>query len=505
MDSSLLATVDLGSNSFRLLIAKPSVDGALYHVDQIKETVRLAGGLDENNYLNKESQLLALEVLSRFSERLIGFKHSQVRVVATSTLRVAKNANDFIVIANKTLGFNIEVISGNEEARLIYIGAMHSLAYEDNKRLVIDIGGGSTEFVIGMGYEPQIMESVTMGCVSFSNRYFSDGQLSEDNFANAIFTARGKIQVMKHLFVKHTWSSVIGTSGTAKALYELCLYNGFSENITKDGLYRLKKVMIKNKTTQNLNLSGLKDDRKGVLPGGLSIMIAVMEELDIEHVTIADGSLREGVMYDLLGRGTNFDLRGTTVNSLKKRYLLDDKQSNRVSDTALYFCKELIGINDLEQNSLKLLQWACELYEIGLSISHNDYHKHGAYILANADLAGFSKPEQSVLADLVRSHRGGLVKACQSISVNRKIKQNFFLMIMSFRFSVILTRNRKNLPTNAIISIKPVAKSSIELVVDDKWLCQNPLTLYSLNEEILQWKKIDFKIKPVDVQANAKI
>lgn len=495
MSSDLLATVDLGSNSFRLLIARVGEDGALYPIDQIKETVRLAGGLDSNNCLTKESQLLALEVLSRFSERLVEFDKNQVRVVGTSTLRVAKNAPDFIAIANKTLGFNIEIISGNEEARLIYIGAMHSLAYSEDKRLVVDIGGGSTEFVIGSGYDPQIMESVTMGCVSFSNRYFAHGELSEENFANAVFAARGKIQAMEHLFAKHDWSAAIGTSGSAKALYELCIENSFAEHITLDGLLKLKKLLIKHKSVKNLSLPGLKEDRRPVIPGGLSIMIAIMEELHVENMTIADGSLREGVMYDLLGRKSNQDLRLITVASLKKRYAIDEAQSKYVATAAIYLCKELVGENQFEANYLKLLQWAAQLYEIGLSISHNDYHRHGAYILANADMAGFSKPEQSILADLVRSHRGGLVKACESLSVTRKIKMRFFIMMMSLRFAVILTRNRKQLKESAILSFKMISKSGFELVVDDKWLHQNPLTLHSLNEEIDQWKKVGFKIK----------
>lgn len=495
MSNDLLATVDLGSNSFRLLIAKIGEDGALYPVDQIKETVRLAGGLDINNNLTKESQLFALEVLSRFSERLVGFQKSQVRVVGTSALRVARNANDFIAIANKTLGFKIEIISGNEEARLIYIGAMHSLAHTTDKRLVVDIGGGSTEFIIGSGYIPELMESVTMGCVSYSNRYFPSGELNESNFDNAIYAARGKIQTMEHLFAKHGWSAAIGTSGTAKSLYELCIENGYADHITLDGLYKLKKLMVKHKTSKNLTLPGLKEDRRLVIPGGLSIMIGIMEELNVHDMTIADGSLREGVMYDLLGRKTDKDLRISTVNSLKKRYSIDEKQAARVANTALYLCKELIGSNKFEPNYLKLLQWAGELYEIGLSISHNDYHRHGAYILANADMAGFSKPEQSILADLVRAHRGSLAKACDSLGTTRKIKMRFFLMMMSFRFSVILNRNRKPLPYNAITSIKIISKSGFELVVDGSWLHQNPLTLYSLNEEIDQWKRMNFRIK----------
>ncbi|MCE3268604.1 MAG: exopolyphosphatase, partial [Burkholderiales bacterium] len=252
----LLATVDLGSNSFRLLIAQIREDGSLHPIDQIKEIVRLTGGLDENEKLSPEKQAAALAVLARFSERLAGFEKNQVRVVGTSALRVAKNAEDFIVIANKTLGFDIEVISGTEEARLIYIGAMHSMSFTMDKRLVIDIGGGSTEFVTGVGYEPEIMESVTMGCVSFSNRYFTGGELNESNFANAIFAARSRVQAMGYLFASHDWSTVVGTSGTARALYDLCIENGFSDQISLDGLYKLRKLLIRHKNINNLPIVG---------------------------------------------------------------------------------------------------------------------------------------------------------------------------------------------------------------------------------------------------------
>lgn len=493
LNNNLFATVDLGSNSFRLLIAKVLEDNTLHPIDQIKETVRLTGGLDQNGNLSREVQQNALEVLARFGERLVGFSKKQVRVVGTSALRVARNSADFIVIANKKLGFPIEVISGTEEARLIYIGAMHSLSYTEQKRLVIDIGGGSTEFIIGSGYNPTVMESVTMGCVSFSNNYFPNGILNAANFDSAIFAARGRIQAMEHLFASHDWAEAIGTSGTARALYDLCLENGFAEQITLDALHRLKKLLIKNKSIKNLNNIGIKEDRRPVIAGGLAIMIGVMEELNVHSMTIADGSLREGVMYDLLGRKTDHDLRISTVARLKKRSNLDIAQGERVSRVTMQIYEQLVKKRDKEQS--KLLQWATQLYEIGLVIAHNDYHKHGAYILANADLAGFSKPEQTFLSDLVRSHRGTLVKAINSLKNKRKLKTKLLHMILAFRLAVIFSRNRKDIDGDNIIEIKTSGKFGFELVIDGNWLKQNPLTLYSLNEEIGQWLPLDFNIK----------
>lgn len=493
MNNELFATIDLGSNSFRLLIAKVREDKILAPVDQIKETVRLAAGLDEENRLSDEAIDRGLGVLSRFAERIVGFKKSRVRAVATSTLRVAVNANKFIEAANKILGFNVEVISGLEEARLIYIGATHSLAYSLSKRLIIDIGGGSTEFILGKGYDPEIMESMTIGCVSYNQRYFHDGNLTKANFDNAIFSARSRIQVMEHMLEKRNWESVVGTSGTAKTFYDLCMENNLAEQITLPALYKLKDLLIECKNIDNCTLNGLKDDRKPVVAGGLAIMIAIMEELRIESMTIADGALREGVMYDLLGRRTNHDLRVATVENLKKRYEIDEEQSKRVSQVALSLYNNIIKVTSKDAGIIKLLSWATELHEIGLSISHNDYHKHGAYILANADLAGFSRPEQKILADLVRAHRGNLLKIMDIL--NSKAEQyKFLLMILVFRLSVILNRNRKSTIDVASFELVNTCDHDFRLRLNEQVIEQNPLTLYSLEEEIIYWAKFNINI-----------
>lgn len=496
MTENLLATVDLGSNSFRLLIGKVHEDGTIFPIDQIKETVRLASGLNAQDNLTKESQLFALEVLSRFSERLSNFKKSQVRVVATSTLRVANNASEFISVANKALGFPIEVISGKEEARLVYIGAMHSLAYTKDKRLVIDIGGGSTEFIIGSGYEPEIMESVTMGCVSYTGRYFTDGALTEENFNNAILAARSKIQAMEHLFSKQEWTLAVGTSGTAKTLYDMCVENGLSGEITLSGMQQLKKMLIKSKTIKNIKITGIKDDRKPVIPGGLSIMIAIFEELGIDNMTISDGALREGVMYDLIGRKSNADLREVTVSDLKKRFKLDLAQGFRVSKFAISLQNKVADPDKSNKERMKLLTWACELYEVGLSISHNDYHKHGAYILQNSDLAGFSKPEQTIIAELVKAHRGSVDKVYDKIRkmFGDKVKVRLVFGVISFRLAVIFNRSRKDLIFDDIIKVDNINKSGYDLIVNNEWLLNNPLTLFSLNEELAQWSRFGYKI-----------
>lgn len=496
MTDKLLATVDLGSNSFRLLIGKVYDDGTVYPIDQIKETVRLASGLNANENLTKESQLIALEALSRFGERLNNFKKSQVRVVATSTLRVAKNASEFISVANKALGFPIEVISGHEEARLVYIGAMHSLSYTSENRLVVDIGGGSTEFIIGQGYDPKVMESVTMGCVSFTGRYFANGELTEANFENAVLAARSKIQAMEHMFAEQKWSLAIGTSGTAKTLYDMCVENGLSNEITYDGMQQLKKLLVKSKNIKNIKIAGIKEDRKAVIAGGISIMLAIFEELNIDSMTISDGALREGVMYDLIGRKTSDDLREVTINDIKKRFKLDTKQGDRVAKFALELQRKLVPTDKINEERLKLLTWACEVYEVGLSISHSDYHKHGSYILQFSDLAGFSKPEQTIIADLVRAHRGSVIKVYDKLvkMFGSKLKARTVFAVISFRLSVIFNRSRKDTDLHKVVDVDNIGKSGYDLMVDNEWLINNPLTLFSLNEELAQWERVGYKI-----------
>lgn len=495
--SKMLATIDLGSNSFHLLIAKILADGTIYPIDQIKESVRLADGLDEQGNLTAEKQFYAIEVLSRFKETLGNIDKNQIRAVGTSTLRVAKNTSKFLTLANKALGVPIEVISGAEEARLTYIGGMHSLAYSDKKRLVIDIGGGSTEFVIGSGYDPMVMESLTMGCVSFSKAFFGDGQLSEENFQRAILTARSRVQTMEHTLKGESWSQAVGTSGTAKAIYTLCLENGLGTEITLVGMDELRRRMIKCKTIKNLKLEGLKEDRKAVIAGGLSIMIAAFYELGISSMIISGGALREGVMYDyLIGRDNNHDLRDTTVQNLRKRYLMDITQGNRVADLALYLFNKLDYNKYVSSEQVKLLRWAGELYEIGLLISHNDHHKHGAYILENSDFAGFSRPTQSVLANLVRAHRGGVSKLMARIDKIYQGKQriSFIYALIALRISVICNRARIDCDFKEVLKVKKVTEQGFELHVNKSWYYDNPLASFSLEEEVHAWKNFDMNI-----------
>ena len=336
--AELVAAVDLGSNSFRMLVAQAvnTTSGTqLRPIDTLRETVRLAAGLTENKLLGNDAYQRGLVAIRRFGERIRGFDPSNVRAVATNTLRVAKNAPQFVEDAQAALGFPIEVIAGVEEARLIYIGAAHEVQAVQGNRLVIDIGGGSTEFIIGKGYEPKFMESLYIGCVSHSLRFFPKGNIDAHAFKEAELAARREIQVISGAYLKSGWKQVIGSSGTARALADLIATNNFNRHddgltmgrvngtsglITREGLKNLKKHLLKYEHVNQVELEGLKDDRRAVWPGGLSIMLAAFDELGIEEMEVTDAALRSGVLYDLLGRSQHHDMRYVTVEQFMQRY-----------------------------------------------------------------------------------------------------------------------------------------------------------------------------------------
>src|SRR5688500_3112278 len=332
---STLAAVDLGSNSFHLQVARVVAD-QLYPLDALREPIRLGAGLTRDKRLDEGSQERALECLKRFGERLRGFDPHAVRAVGTNTLRVAKNAPAFLKHAQTALGFPIEVVAGREEARLIYLGVSHSMPASKDKRLVVDIGGGSTEFIIGRGFKPLKLESIYMGCVSYSLKYFPDGRITKAAMKQAELAARIELQTIIAEFAKGKWQHAVGSSGSARALAEILHMNGYAEGgITAEGLDRLRSAMIKAGDLGRLGLEGLRTDRIPVLPGGLAIMSAALSELGIESMTVAAGSMRQGILYDMLGRFQHNDMRDVTVSQFMQRYHVDSKQARRVANLAL--------------------------------------------------------------------------------------------------------------------------------------------------------------------------
>ena len=481
MGYELIAAVDLGSNSFRLQVGR-IVANQIYPLDGLKESVRLAAGLTPDKRLDPASQQRGVEALSRFGERLRDFDRGAVRAVATNTLRVAKNAEQFLEKAEAALGFPIEVIAGREEARLIYLGVAHTLPNPQTRQLVFDIGGGSTEFIIGQNINPLQLESLYMGCVSFSLRFFPEGRVDKRAFKEAELAARRELQTIVHAFREAGWDETIGSSGTAKAILDLLELNGFSDHgITRDGLEKLRNELLHAGEASRMRLQGLRADRMPVLPGGLAIMSAIFKEFGLERVDFSEGALRLGVLYDQLGRYHHEDLREATVTRFMQRYEVDHRQAARVAQTALGLLNQLVPASREEDDAdAQFLVWAARLHEVGISVAHSSYHKHSSYIIANADMPGFSRRDQARLSRLVLAHRGKLERA-QPL----RGEAPEWTLIFCLRTAVLLHRSRDDQP------LPPLSvgftRSGFQLKAGAGGLDARPLTAAALEDEAQQW------------------
>jgi len=485
---SEIAAVDLGSNSFRLQLARVVDDHLIFH-DSLREVVRLGAGLSDDKTLSDEALNRAIECLNRFGERLRGLPPQAVRAVATNTFRVAKNAPQLLKAAQEALGFPIEIIAGREEARMIFVGVSHSLTKAEHKRLVIDIGGGSTEFIIGEGLEPVEMESLYMGCVSYSLKYFADGKITEEAFERAQIAAATEIQTIAKNFKPKHWQEAIGSSGTARTLGEVLRLNGLTDGaVTLEGLYQLRQLLIGAKEVKKIQLQGLSVDRSSVISGGLAIMIAAFEGLSIEKLTVANSALREGVLYELLGRMQHDDTRDATVNSFMRRYHVDRDQVKRVQSLSILLLSQVEHkLSGDVAVAKQYLGWAAKLHEIGVSIAHGGYHKHSAYIIENADMPGFSKMEQESLGFLVRAQRRSLAKLqMPALSEDRTV------LVMIFRLAVLFHRNRLHItPPELNLAWH---KAGFGLDVEPGWLAKNPLTDAELASEVVYWKDLNITL-----------
>jgi exopolyphosphatase/guanosine-5'-triphosphate,3'-diphosphate pyrophosphatase len=489
MEYNTLGAVDLGSNSFHLAIARV-VDDQVYPLDSMKETVRLGSGLTADKHLDSLAQDRAIAALKRFSERLAGMPREAVRVVGTNALRVAKNAKPFLRQAETTLGFPIEVISGREEARLIYLGVVHSLPLSHHNRLVVDIGGGSTECIIGNKLKPKAMESLYMGCVSYTTRYFPEGRIEKKAFKQAQFAAREQVQAIATRFEKTGWKEAIGSSGTARSIAEVLVKNGqAARGITAAGLEWLKDQLIAAGEFRKLSLEGLREDRIPVVAGGVAIMSAVFDELGLDEMTVAEGALRDGVLWDLLGRVHHRDIREVTVEQFVHRYHVDIVQSQRVGALARELLKELDDKTGELMPLADYLAWASKLHEIGISIAQGAYHKHSAYILANADMPGFSRQEQGWLSNLVLAQRGKLSKMRAAFDDDPRLAALAFCL----RLAVIFYRSRRTLK---LPKMKAARKAKgFRLEVDSAWLNDNSLVALALDAEREQWSSVGLSLE----------
>lgn len=485
MEYTTLAAVDLGSNSFHLAVGRV-VDDQIYPLDAIKEAVRLGAGLGPDRRLDAQTQERALAVLKRFSERIAGMPAESVRVVGTNALRVAKNSRDFLKAAEKALGFPIEVISGREEARLIYSGVVHSLPLTDRNRLVVDIGGGSTEFIIGVKLKPKVMESLYMGCVSYTGRFFPDGRIDKKSMKAAELAAREQVQTIVARFEKTGWREAVGSSGSARSLSEAMVASGMAERgITAEGLEWLREQALAAGDVRKLSLPGLREERLPVFAGGLAIMSAVFTELSLKRMTLAEGALRQGVLWDLLGRVHHRDIREVTVDQFVRRYHVDQVQSQRVARLARELHRQLEPVRDEKVSGAEaFLEWAARLHEIGISISQGAYHKHTAYILANADMPGFSRQEQGWLSNLVLAQRGRLLKMRGVFEDDPSLAT----LAVCLRLAVILYRSRRTLKLPALRLA--YRGKGYRLEVDGGWLAANTLVAIALEAERGEWDSV---------------
>lgn len=477
---SELVAVDVGSNSFHMIIAR-LVNGHFNVIDRMRERVLLAAGLDANKHLTEEAQRRGLACLGRFGQRLRSIPQARVRAVGTNTLRKARNAREFLARASVALGHPIEVISGREEARIVYLGVAHDLSDDQGRRLVIDIGGGSTEVILGERFEARRTESLHMGCVSHTLRFFGDGRLRREAFRDAITEAQVELEPIQSDLRKSGWVSAVGSSGTITAIDGILRTNGWGDGITYPGLRLLRDKMIEQGRIDRLLIPELSEERASVLPGGLAILMGAFKSLRIERMTAASGALREGLLYDTLGRIQHEDVRDRTIERLTERYGIDREQALRVQETARACLQQVASAWGLHNPELgMMLDWAARLHEIGLAVSYSGFHSHGAYLLTHGDMPGFSRDQQAYLAALVAAHRRrpkpDRIEALRATGGDVALRLAALL-----RLATTLNRARDPglLPAFMLTAAGPV----LELRLPPGWLDEHPMTAADLRQQ----------------------
>lgn len=489
----VIAAVDLGSNSFHMVVARLS-HGQLVILDRLREPIRLAAGLDEHGRLDRDASERALACLERFGQRLRDMKAESVRVVGTNTLRKAKRRGAFLDRARAALGHPIEIVSGIEEARLVYMGVLNTMPSEAGRRLVVDIGGGSTELIVGEGKVTKQLESLQLGCVALTTRHFDDGALTEKRFKRARLAARVELEPVSAAFRQLGWDSAIGTSGTFRCISDVIKAQiGSDATITLENVERVIDLAMQAGHCDALKWPEVSADRRAVFPGGVSILAEVLGALEIKSMRASDGALREGILYDLVGRFTNEDARVRSVRAMSARFHVDAAQADRVEATALAFLRQVREIWRLDDSECEeVLAWAARLHEIGLDVSHSRYHKHGGYLLEHADMPGFPQEEQRILAALVRSHRRRLeLDELEELPAPWHIKAEFLIVLL--RLAVLLHRSRTS---TAEPAIKLQAKGrALTLEFPRGWLNDHPLTQTDLEQECAYLAEAGFRLR----------
>jgi exopolyphosphatase / guanosine-5'-triphosphate,3'-diphosphate pyrophosphatase len=488
----VLAAVDLGSNSFHMVVARYS-HGQLVILDRLREMVRLAAGLDDSGRLDDAATERALRCLERFGQRLRAMRADSVRVVGTNALRHARRKRWFLERARAALGHPIEIISGLEEARLIYSGVAHTSPMSPDKRLVMDIGGGSTEVVIGEGFSPLLLESLSVGCVGMTTICFDDGRISQKRFDRARTAVRLELEPIQEAYRKMGWLQAFGSSGTVRVIGDtLRSLNPESPRITLENLSNLAERVIAAGHVDDLDLPGVDAERAPVFPAGLAILLEIVENFAIDRVRIAEGAMREGLLYDLMGRYTDEDARIISVRAMEKRYHVDSSQADRVESTAVGLLEQVESEWGLEDSFAELvLRWAARLHEVGLDIAHSKYHRHSAYLLQHADMPGFPREEQLLLAAMVGGHRRQLSTEPLEDVLPPWDRQAEYLIVL-LRLAVLLHRGRSPQP---LPEVKLTAKGrTLQLELPQRWMKEHPLTLEDLELERAYLKDAGFRL-----------
>ena len=488
----VLAAVDLGSNSFHMVVARYS-HGQLVILDRLREMVRLAGGLTNSGRLDDAATDRALRCLERFGQRIRAMHADSVRVVGTSALRLARRKRWFLERARAALGHPIEIISGLEEARLIYAGVVHTSPSSPDKRLVIDIGGGSTEVVIGEGFNPLLLESLSVGSVGLSSSYFEDGKISEKRFERARTEVRLELEPIQEAYKKLGWLQAFGSSGTVRVIADVVRrLNPGAPHLTPDNLRSLADRVIAAGHIDDLDLVDVDAERAPVFPSGLAILLEIVESLRVDRVRVAEGAMREGLLYDLMGRFTNEDARVRSVRAMEKRYHVDAPQADRIEATAAALLEQVESDWGLEDPLAEsILRWSARLHESGLDIAHSKYHRHSAYLLQHADMPGFPREEQLLLSALVGGHRRQL-----SLEPLEDLlppwDRHAELLTVLLRLSVLLHRGRSPQPLPEVIL--RVKGRSMTLELPQRWMKEHPLTLEDLEQERIYLKEAGFRL-----------
>ncbi|MEL1264974.1 exopolyphosphatase [Pseudoxanthomonas putridarboris] len=493
-DGDQLAAIDLGSNSFHMIVARYTL-GQLRVVDRLRETVRMADGLDGKGGLSGAARQRALDCLARFGQRIRDVPAVRVRALATNTVRQLKDPQAFLVPAEAALDKPIEVVSGREEARLIYLGVAHAQPPKPGqRRLVIDIGGGSTEFIIGRGLETLERESLQAGCIASTRRFFPGGKLSKKRWKDALTEIGAEFQQFAGLYRNLGWQEAIGSSGTHKAIGEICAAMKLTKGaITAEALPQLRDRLLQADRIEDIDLPGLSNDRRPIIAGGVLVLEAAFEALGLQRLMVSKAAMREGILYDMLGRGSDNDPRDLSVAALTQRYGIDEFQAARVEATAMRLFEQVEESWDLDDDDARMLGWAARLHEIGLVIAHSQYHAHGAYVLEHSDISGFSRQEQQVLAALVRTHRRSIPKNAFDALPDRLLlsaKRKAALL----RLAVLLHRSHDS-ETIPRLDLS-ASDERLDLIVDKKWIDSRPLLRSDLVGEAEDMQGLGMAFKP---------